>query len=86
MERLPGGVYTSWKAPPFHGAHPLLPLEPPSPQRKQAVKDGVKVTPNGAPVTVTVQQYSARPAAARGFPMKRISFIDVNRFPRTHAC
>src|SRR5271165_2305089 len=22
LERLPGGTYTHWKAPPFHGAHP----------------------------------------------------------------
>src|SRR3984957_1689134 len=22
LERLPGGSYTHWKAPPFHGAHP----------------------------------------------------------------
>jgi hypothetical protein len=23
---LPGGIYTHWKAPPFHGAHPVLPV------------------------------------------------------------
>jgi hypothetical protein len=23
LERLPGGAYTRWKAPPFHGAHPF---------------------------------------------------------------
>jgi hypothetical protein len=22
LERLPGGTYTHWKAPPYHGAHP----------------------------------------------------------------
>src|SRR5947208_10044531 len=25
LERSPGGTCTHWKAPPFHGAHPLLP-------------------------------------------------------------
>ncbi|WP_042882906.1 hypothetical protein [Cupriavidus necator] len=31
----------------------------------QADKFGVKVIPNGVPVTITVQEYSARPTAAR---------------------
>jgi hypothetical protein len=26
LERLPGGTYTHWKAPPFHGAHPTRTL------------------------------------------------------------
>ena len=25
LEQLPGGSFTHWKAPPFHGAHPELP-------------------------------------------------------------
>ena len=28
LERLPGGACTRWKAPPFHGAHPLQSLGP----------------------------------------------------------
>jgi hypothetical protein len=27
LERLPGGSYTHWKAPPFHGAHPKPTLQ-----------------------------------------------------------
>jgi hypothetical protein len=30
LERLPGGILTHWKAPHFHGAHPLLTLDAPS--------------------------------------------------------
>src|ERR1017187_9561421 len=26
LEHLPGGPCTHWKTPPFHGAHPMLPL------------------------------------------------------------
>ena len=32
---------------------------------EQASKAGVKVQPDGAPITITVQEYSARPVAAR---------------------
>jgi hypothetical protein len=28
LERLPGGIFTHWKAPPYHGAHPLRTSRP----------------------------------------------------------
>ncbi len=31
LEHWPGGTLTRWKTPPFHGAHPLLPMVPSAP-------------------------------------------------------
>jgi len=46
LERLPGGTYTHWKAPHFHGAQPvararsLIPMR--SPRRDIRVADGTR--------------------------------------------
>src|ERR1700738_1665373 len=45
LERLPGGIFTHWKAPPLHGAHPF---------RKSATFKEISIAPPSCLPTVTL--------------------------------
>jgi hypothetical protein len=66
LERLPGGTRTHWKAPPFHGAHPLLPFSNFPSGRSDQLVAGVTAAygPPGTPgITMRILRPQSREAS-----------------------